>query len=515
MSFSFDIYGPDLFEDDNFRIALDQILETAIHSFTAAGLLSALKKNRSPENLQQLREYLRASPLVFRMGEKEEEERWLTRAGLFTGREFAARITKAEIAAGIFFPGSRCVPFANPRIPQGQFHFTADGRPLQSILIDTTEEEVSPYYVFYGEEFIPQYLAMDNPESTSFFRATALCREEHGSFPLVVPDMREFYWENEVRPGDDLILRVEDWPSASFSVRVRHKSEADGTQLQRWDGVLEKALERSFRVAGPSANIEEQLASAFFLAEEELFRIQPDDLYHAVSGFREIGFFSYGVETRLWKERTPFPVPADWELWLHYTVTGGNDLLYQETGIPLTAEILNAYILDALYRQEENADPLLRRLQALCTDGESGNPDHAQDLSMPGMLPPGSLSLRSIIQPEFRYLRNTYNFFQDNDTGPVRAKLLAMYQRILAVVRKAQSVGMEPGDLSDQDVVILAQLAEHVLMCIDSFYHDPDNTEDPIPEESLTGMEETLEDMEVTVYNAAANFQRRSKSGKR
>ena len=99
-----------------------------------------------------------------------------------------------------------------------QYKFFARGDRLETILVDTTEDEINPYYALYGEEFTAQYLAMDNSESREIFSDFDSFMEGDHEFPVTVVDMRDFYWKNKVHSGDILIFRVEDWSASVFSV---------------------------------------------------------------------------------------------------------------------------------------------------------------------------------------------------------------------------------------------------------------------------------------------------------
>ncbi len=495
MKQAFDIFQEkNLFNDYNFENALYHFLENRLYPFSLREILLALGKKDSVENRNQLSDFLIINCIAFCSKISENEDLWLSRAGLFTEREFSVTPTKMELASGIFIPGSRCIPFANPRHLPSQFQFFHKGRKLDTILVDTTEAEICPYYILYGEEFTPQYLAMDNPESKEIFKDFDFFMEEQNDFPVTVVDMRDFYWKNEVHFGDALIFKVKNWSASVFSVSVRHKKDTDEEGLKKWRNVFEAALALSFQTDGPAASIEEQITTAFFIGGQKLFDFPPDDISTTIAESKKIELSPYGAETRLWQKGLPFPVPGNWNQWLQGTTGINNTRLFHQTGIPVCPEILNAYILDALYRQEKTPDALVSRIEKLATC----NPREF----------PKQQIIQHIVSSEFYAQKNIYNWFADRFSAKYRGRLINLFSRIITFVHSIQKSGISPKDIPDQDVIMMGQLTSHVVTCLESFYHNPQDSE-MIPEESMEGMEDTFDELEISIKNVAGDVRRK------
>lgn len=490
-----DFHDSDLFSDQKFETMLHRFLEKEREPFSLKQVLRALGKRDTQENVSQLGDYLLFNSIAYCQKFSETEEIWLSRAGLFTGREFAVVPSKTELAAGIFIPGSRCVPFANPKLLPQHFQFFSDGKKMNQTLVDTTEEEIYPYYILFGEEFIPQYLAMDNAESQEIFQKSDFLPEESGEFPVTVVDMSGFYWKHGVHPGDALVFKVENWNSAVFSVSVRHKENADAAELKKWRSVFEDALLMSFQAIGPAASIEEQITTAFFIGEREIFSVPPDDISIAIASSETIELAPYGAETRLWEKNARFPTPANWAKWFE----GATGVSAEDTDgsigkIPVCEEVFNAYIMDALYKREDSPRKVFERLNALCA------------------VPYKETEMQEeieIVHGEFYFLRESYNWFADRTAGPARERLVNLYSEIIVFVNSIQQAGVSPKNIEDQDVIMLGQLAAHIITCLESFYHDQNNAATLFPEESLAGMEETFGELKISMQNAIGELRRK------
>ena len=193
-----------------------------------------MNKPCTEEAASDVFQYLSRNPLVFRMHYDFHTElsQWLTRAGLFSKKEFAVKVSKMELASGVFIPASRCSIFANPNVAASDYRFYAGRKQLEKTVVDASLDEVLPFYALAGEEFASQAVAMDSEECTDVWR-TAERAESGDSFPLKVVDMREFYWQQQVKPGDYLVFKVANWHNPRFLVRVRRQEEA-AEDVAKW-----------------------------------------------------------------------------------------------------------------------------------------------------------------------------------------------------------------------------------------------------------------------------------------
>ena len=493
----FDVFQEkNLFSDFNFEKMLYQYLGHKLSPFSLGEVLLALGETDSRGNRSQLSDFLVINCLAFCNKEgKDKEDLWLSRAGLFTDREFAVVPSKMELAAGIFIPGSRCIPFANPNLLPSQYKFFARGDRLETILVDTTEDEINPYYALYGEEFTAQYLAMDNSESREIFSDFDSFMEGDHEFPVTVVDMRDFYWKNKVHSGDILIFRVEDWSASVFSVSVRYKKDTDNEKLKKWRDIFETDLILSFQTDGPAASIEEQIATAFFIGGQKLFGLPPDDISAAIAVSKKVELTPYGAETRLWQKGVPFPVPGSWNKWLQGT-TGIDDTgLFHQTGIPVCREILNAYVMDALYKHETTPEAVISRIENLASSPAKDFPKYQ--------------SVKRLVSSEFFLQKESYNWFADRRIGEYRGKLVNLYSRIIILVHSVQKTGVSPKNIPDQDVIMMGQLTAHVVTCLESFYHNPLDSDIRMLKESLEGMEDTFNELEISIKNIAEDVRRK------
>lgn len=489
-----------LLYDDAFARGFDRFLETRLESFSVEDALKALKRKCTEENIADVEGSLLSSPLAFwgYFG-KERHPRWLTRAGLFTGKEFAVRISKMEIASGIFIPASRCIPFANPRFSPSEWRFYSGNKALPQIVVEANLEEVAPLYALLGEEYAPQIVALDDDEGESAL-GSAAAAEVGESFPLKVIDMREFYWQRQARPGDYLVFKVKDWRASRFSVSLRRQDE-DAKGVEEWRLKFWRFLEESFKEDGPCASIEEQLAAAFFYGRDELFALPPDDILSAIERSPDIRFFDYGMETRLWKGGVNFPVAKDWEAWLEIVLCGDESNIFRITGFPAEHEVIHSYIRDAFWRKEEDCSALVERLRKA-----NGGKTEGKRLE----------ALNELLSQVYYLVNGMYNVF-DDIAAKLRSRFLDFHLRIVSLARFCQSAQAEPESLNTQAVIMLTQLASHVVFFLSSIARVVAGDEMPEmpPPESLAGMDEALSELELTLKSEAENFRSSRKRGKR
>ena len=485
--------------DDAFVRGLDRFLETRLEPFSAKDALAALGKKCTEENISDVEDYLFLSPIVFRgyFG-KGSKARWLTRAGLFQGKEFAVKVSKMEIALGIFIPASRCIPFANLDSAPSEYRFYSGRKALPQTVIEANLDEVAPFYALAGEEFAPEAVAADNGENIADIVHSAACIESGYAFPLKVVDMREFYWRHQVKPGDCLVIKVISWRNSRFSVRIRRQDE-DAESVEKWRKVFWQFLEKSFEDSGPCNRIEEQLAQAFFLGRNsKLFALPPDDIVNAIELSPDIRFFSYGMETRLWKGGVDFPVHEDWDAWLEDVFCAEEPDIFYMTKFPVLPEVLYAYIKDSLWRGEDSPLPLVERL----CKANGGKTAKACLEAMETFAARG-----------YRALSPAYNVFEDIAAN-LRAGLLDFYSRIVSLARFCQAAGAAPANLNTQHILVLTQLSAHIVDSLHAICYDVRGAEaeEMPPAESLSGMNELLSEIEVSLRSEAENYRNRRRT---
>ena len=131
---------------------------------------------------------------------------------------------------------------------------------------------------------------------------------------------------------------------------------------------------------------------------------------------------------------------------------------------------------------------------------------------------PGSCKLNMVeknllllhLQERSVILKGDYNWFADQNVGPVRQKALLLYMRIALLVNKVDGYGKALENFPQQELVILSQLFNHLTRILESV-----SAEDSLSEEaetllmSLDGMEMNFEEIEAELENAVVQEKKR------
>lgn len=430
-----------------------QFVRNKLAPFTIPELLKFLGLPANRFRREELSDYLMFNHLAYvEPSTGRGEARWLSRSALFTGRQISIAPTRAELAAGVFVIGSRFIPFYDSRHLPSELIFRYQGERIEWTSLECNPDDVYPFYVLFGEEYIPQFLAMDNADNGRRY-------EDHdyldpGEITLTVLDMAAMYRDTGFTAGDRLIARVADWSAGLFDLEVYHPSAADvaedGPDYRdhlRWCSVMENALEQTFAVIGPSSSMEDQLAFAFFLCREELPEARTCSFEDFLLWSDKISLEPYGVETRLWYSGQEIPPHGGWGMTLIQSPSNALEEALVYSGLPLNTEMLEVYVLDALYQREPDTTALLARL-------------------LPAELDQGE-AIRMVVEAEvntmYRTLSADYNFFADHETGQVRSRFTALHSALMTYIFRLERTGLEPKDLPDQGFVVLGQLMSHTV----------------------------------------------------
>lgn len=463
---------------------LTRFLQTGLEPFTLRSLLEFLGEPVSTANCEELAGYLVFNQLAYEDPSFDgQDELWISRAGLFTGKPVVVTPVKFEVASGILVPGSRFVPFANPSLLPHELTFVHDGKKLPHVRVDVTPDEVYPLYRLFGDEYTPQYLALDNEENSELFSADSY--EDPVSFPVTSVDVRDVYWGSSFAPGDRLVAYCRDWTNGVFELTVMHASEVDSGLQKKWMADLETNLLNSFSIAGPGACIDEQLSFAFFLGQETLFTPHATSVSEFLKWSDKIATSYYGVESRLWYSSGDIPAQGSWNMsMISAPATMLEDALIH-LGLPLTLHLVDSYILDALFRKEINIDALMDRLIPVRRTSSS--------FCVP-------VIARSV-QQRFSQSSRAYNWFSDHETGVLRSRYILLHEGLARFVFSLQETGLSPEDIPDQGAVILGQLVTHTVSALESLdFGDPSSSDDlESLWESIEGMEDNFFDTKTAI----------------
>ncbi len=479
--------------DEYLEDQLMEFLQANRKPFPLVALLKYLGEPITPFALEDLANYLVVNQLAYLNPAFDgKDSLWLSRAGLFTGKTLVIQPTKDEITNGILIPGSRFVPFYDPYLLPHELTFTWKGEELPVVGFRCAPSEVYPYYRLFGDEYSPQYLSLDNEENTALFRDVDF--EDPSEISVTVIDMGNLYWNAGFKLGDRILARLDDWAEGVFELSILPASQVDRKKEAIWLKDMEESFFHSFEIAGPCTSIEEQVSFAFYLGHHTLFTPHAAGVEAFLDHTATISVEPYGVETRLWFTDTVVPSRQSWNMAvIRNPATLVEDAIVH-MGLPVSLEILDSYILDALYRRETSADQMLHRL-------------------IPGTRP-GAAFCNPVIEryvvSRFAELSAGYNFFTDQETGELRDRLIELHAAIAGFVFHLQQTGLDPDDIPEQGAVVLSQIMGHTISSLENLDYGPEN--EPVDFDqlwvSLEGMEDSFFDIKTVIQDALPGLHR-------
>ena len=464
---------------DRVEDKLLDFLHTDLEPFTLRSLLEYLGEPVTASTLEEFSGYLVYNQLAYVDPSIDGgEELWTSRTALFTGQPCVVTPVKFEIAAGILIPGSRLLPFANPSLLPHEYTFVHKGKELSRVRVDVTPDEAYPLYRLYGDEYTPQYLALDNEENGDLFAVDNY--EDPVSFPVTAVDVRDVYWGSSFAPGDRLLAYCRDWEEGLFELEVMQASSVDPERQKTWMGDFEAALTHSLEIGGPGASMDEQLSFAFFLAQESLFTPHAVSVAEFLKWSDKISISYYGVESRLWFTDGDIPAQGSWNMTMISSPVSMLEDAIVHMGLPLTSRIIDSYILDALFRKETATEALLDRL----VPAKRSNTAFCVPI------------IARAVQQRFKHEASDYNWFADHDLAVLRNRYVSLHEGIARFVFYLQQTALNPDDIPEQGAVILGQLMTHTVSALETIdFPETDNPDDiEALWESIEGMEDNFFD---------------------
>lgn len=438
---------------------------------------------------------LRSSDEIFVL----ENGYFLTRSGAFTGCYFSFIPTREELAAKVFTLGDRGMPFIDGTKIPAFFSFTYKDKPLERKIFTTTASLALDLHPLFGDEYSPQIIASDPANegldiSAQDFQLPSTVNLSAFSLEPILEDV-------ELKPGDRLICKVENWDEGIISVEPSIE-RTENFQIapinfihQQWNKTLEEALKKSFDKMGPCSSIEEQLANVFFENKEVLCTPECSSTHEMLQISKEIGFEFYGVETRLWKSGEDVPAVGEWNKGMlnDFTNEERKNLYF---GIP--QYIIDNFLRDFMFDKKKT------NIAELC------------DCLLPQGMAVSDAEIKSLslnIKSRRDILKKQYNWFADFSVSGIRKRMLALYQKVSSMVYRIDGVKGDLTNFPQQELVILSQLFTHLLQMLEALDADPQGAaaEEEAIYLSLEGMEFNYDEIfhaldEATQFSQSTGF---------
>ena len=431
--------------------------------------------------------WLESNPAVLSVGHNA----FASRIGMFTKQSFSILPTRYEISNKILVIGHRCIPFGNPDILPCDYKFSFNGNNIPHKVVEMQTNDLFEYYYLHGEEFVPQYLALD--PANSGFDIAGCDYELPGKMRATVLDMTEIYGKSDFKSGDRLKVRLENWVLGRFSVVVQKDTRETPFEINeaeesrgKWLALFENCLLQSFGMYGVCGSIDEQIAFAYVLAGKDLFTRYPCSVEEYLKKSEVIETTEFGVETRLWRTgetitmmnlRSDSDEDSD-----DIEDFDGVKKMFFSIGVPLTETFLDAFIYDSLYKKEKNSEKIMTRLLPECM----------------GELPSKDMIFCFLhLEKRRAILQRDYRWFADYEKGQLREKILAFYARMINFVYSMGQNDVSPEAMPQQPLVVLSQLFTHLGRMLESIMPNASVSSKDISTLylSLEGLEYSFEDL--------------------
>jgi hypothetical protein len=476
--------------------ALYDFLENCTEPFTVEEVVAYIRKyhNQKTGRLAvEIGSLINSRNIAFRL----DSNKWLTRRGYFESVPFVITPTKMELVNGILIPGHRCIPFVNPVLLPHNYLFFWQDTQVSYTAMEGSPEEFYPYYSIFGEEYAPQYVAKDNPENEAAFNGDPYADPPEVSIQTL--DMRNMYRESGFVPGDRLVVTAIDWKDGIFTIERVGKAEWSPEELQEWLDAAEQGFQSSFKLLGPGNSTEEQIAFAYWYGGTKMCRVPAysleDFLYEKTDAIETA---AYGIETRFWYAGRE--IPDRRELEKNQIIpdrTMVEDILFKKE-IPVSEYVVNAYVRDALFRNDPNISHLIERIVPP-TIGMS-----EQEWGF----------MAAYIMEVFKELQDTYIFFSDQRMGPIRQRVGELHTQVVDFIAQLQKGDFDSSCLPKHTFIILSQIQSHAANVLEDL-----DIDEPLPkgeletlDSSVDSMIETYEDMQELINETLDSFRRNNLS---
>ncbi len=410
---------------------------------------------------------------------------YITKCGAFTGELFSIMPTRQEFEQGVMVIGDRCIPFLDSDRVTSSYSFYINGKKIPSKVGRFDSDLAIDMFILFGEEYAPQYIASDPASDLNMV-------ERDFELPAFVNlsglDLDFLKRNYQFKKGDRILCCVTDWDKCKVNIMIMHSGQnkfergETGEKRLLWYNKFENYLLEGFEKYGPSSSIEEQLINVYFAHRKELCVPYCGSVEEYLGRHaKKVGIGNFGVETRLWKKGENVPAFGLW----NKVELGQMEVLADKVPFPefvvssVPEFIADQYILDSFYSRKENS--LLNNIVESLTQKEFSLDD--KTLSTLAL----NLKERSAI------LKKQYNWFRDQNLGPVRKKSLDLYGQVLLLVRKLDYAGSLIANFPQQEVVILSQLYGHLLQMLEAVAGDP-------------GIEEETDEFLISLEGMKWNF---------
>lgn len=456
--------------------------------FTSDDFYKHLRSNGVKISKDQAKDLLRTSDFVFTLINNE----YITRAGVFIGRWFSFKPSKEEIQKGQILLGHRCLPFINPETTPDAINVVTNEKLVTPESTVFSMNLAMDTFALYGEGYVIPYILNDKandstPLSSVQFNVPSEVKLTSWPLDKISPNRK-------VKYGDRILCRVVNWEMSFVEMTVlendMNKMAVSKSALEReeWYTYFENGLLNSFDRNGPVGSIEEQLALLYLENQEELCIKNCGSAEEFLKHTKKIGFSSFGVESRIWRNGENVPYIGDWNR--NYA----RDMVMADMSMTFSPYILDAFIEDNIH--EENSGK-----RKPCSTEELAAKIFSSSLHM--TTAERKLVLLNI-EKRRDILKKNYNQFTEQPILAVRKQILELFSKVSDLLCSIGCSGLKMELFPQQEMIVLSQLYSHVVRLIEEVQNVFSRSQFPVDDVllSLQGMEETFNDIGPVLVDA-------------
>jgi hypothetical protein len=475
--------------------ALYEFLENVTEPFSLGNVIVFLKmmvRGRAPHLTREIRDILNSGSIAFKNG----EDRWISRRGFFEPVPFVISPSRLELLNGILVPGHRCLPFANPDVMPHNFTFFWNNEPIPWETTEGPPGDFYPYYLLFGEEYVSQYVAKDNPENEIAYNSDAF--EDPIEVSIHTLDMRQIYRETAFIPGDRFVVKTRDWKKSSFDFSLVKKDAWAEKDLDAWRSAAEAGFAVSFERMGACSCTEEQIVFAYWLGSRRMCEVPAYSLEEFIyEKTVSIETTTYGIETRYWFAGKDIP---DLEYLQSYFPAAERSMIEEilfNFGVPVSEYVIQSYVRDALFCKDYKELDVVRIASRIAppSTGIPGN-----DLE----------TIAAYILRALMEFQRVYSRFSDQFMGPIRQRAAELHTAVIDLACRLRKGDFDPSWLPKHTFLILSQVQSHAAMLLEDLDEEDAPSEEELEamDNSLDSMIEAYEDIKRLLDDSLNNFRR-------
>ncbi|HZK20028.1 MAG TPA: hypothetical protein VFC68_04810 [Treponemataceae bacterium] len=440
------------FDNNNTQQICENFARTYPYEFSLNKARDFLIKHGCNLELDEVYDYVSLHPTIFKIS----GGLYITRAAFFTEKKFSIKPQAEEIKLGILIPGHRTMPFTDPEYIGSDLEFFIDDEIVPKKTVTLNRKNVFSAYDLYGQEYIPQFLSYDKAHVEK--KGDDYEIDNFNEITITVLDLQKWYEKWSFNIKDRLVVYVVDWNLGHLALEVDKNTQPNSFEIteidqlrQQWYDTFEKHLLKMINIYGGCSSIEEQLAYTYFISKGALFKPCCGTTEEFLQRKSKVKIDFYGVETRFTPVDGCIPVLGNWNNILNEQ-EGVRNTLFYHTGLPVPDFILDAYVLDFLYKKEKKLSRIVTRLAPMQKDLDNWQ----------------SKLLFFHIATRHKVYCAGYNYFLDFEIGAVRHELLQLYTDLLSFFNELVSTNIPLFDFPKTEIVVLKQLFSHTSSLIEA-----------------------------------------------